>query len=395
MKKSLIALAVLGAFSAGASAQSNVTLYGIIDIGVQYNTSGVNRGTTAAPNFQQEDVWQVNSGYQSGSRFGLRGSEALGGGLNAVFTLEGGYDADTGFSGQGTRLYGRQVWAGLQGGWGTLVAGRVATPSSGTGSFDQWGVVDPFGTGWGIGGLQATFIMSAAQRFDNSILYSSPTWGGFKLGAYYSFNTNLQESAPQGSNQTAAGIAGSIALGAFYGAVTYDVIGFADAGSARAAAGASSDQKMLQIGGTYDLKFVKLHAAYADQSNITPTGGVNIANPIPTTLIPTVLPGQIFQYDNSAWMAGVTVPLFGGSLLGSYQSSDADNINTATYQFEPDFDVWQVGFQYPLSRRTNIYIGYAQRSWDGTVAQTSSPALTQATQIFDLKQFALGVRHLF
>jgi predicted porin len=104
MKKSLIALAVLGALSGAASAQSSVTLYGIVDIGLQWNESGLNRGTTALPAWSQESAWSIDSGYQSGSRFGLRGAEALGGNWAAVFTLEGGFDASTGMSQQGSRL---------------------------------------------------------------------------------------------------------------------------------------------------------------------------------------------------------------------------------------------------------------------------------------------------
>ncbi len=105
MKKSLLALAVLSAFAGVASAQSSVTLYGIIDMNLQRNDpkAGGAASTTG-----------VNSGHQSGSRWGVRGSEDLGGGLSAVFTLEGGYSGDTGLQGQGA-LFGRQVWAGLRG----------------------------------------------------------------------------------------------------------------------------------------------------------------------------------------------------------------------------------------------------------------------------------------
>ena len=78
MRKSLIALAVFGAISGAAGAQSSVTLYGIVDLGVQWNESGVNVGTSAVPNWSQESIWGIDSGYQSGSRFGIRGSEALG-----------------------------------------------------------------------------------------------------------------------------------------------------------------------------------------------------------------------------------------------------------------------------------------------------------------------------
>src|SRR5512141_1736497 len=117
MKKSLVALALMGAFSGAAFAQSNVTLYGILDVNIQRNdpkegtcyatVSGVGTpvscGTTTG----------INGGHQSGNRWGVRGSEALGGGLNAIFTLESGFNIDTGTSGQGGRLFGRQAWAGL------------------------------------------------------------------------------------------------------------------------------------------------------------------------------------------------------------------------------------------------------------------------------------------
>jgi predicted porin len=91
-----------------------VTLYGIVDLGVQWNESGINTGSSSMPNWSQESAWSIDSGYQSGSRFGLRGSEALGRNWSAVFTLEGGFDASTGMSSQGGRIFGRQAWAGLQ-----------------------------------------------------------------------------------------------------------------------------------------------------------------------------------------------------------------------------------------------------------------------------------------
>ncbi|MGH6624749.1 MAG: porin, partial [Burkholderiaceae bacterium] len=170
---------------------------------------------------------------------------------------------------------------------------------------------------------------------------------------------------------------------------SYEVIQYADAGSARTFAG-NPDTKLFSIGGTVDFKFVKLHLAYADQKAVT-TIYNNATNLPPTLALPTV-----GNWDNTAYMGGVTVPLFGGQLLASYQASDADNINTATFQFEPDYNVWGVGYTYPLSRRTNIYVAYGQRQWDGNIAATGgSVALSQAAQIFDASQFALGIRHLF
>jgi GBP family porin len=392
MKKSLIALAVLGAFSAGAAAQSSVTLYGIVDIGLQYNKFGVNRGTAAAPNFQQEAVWGVESGYQSGSRLGVRGSEAIGNGLNVVYTLEAGFDVSTGVSGQGGRLFGRQAWGGFQGNWGTVVLGRIATPSSGTGSFDMFGQIDPFSTGWGQAGLQATFIPSNSLREDNSVLYQSPTFGGFKFAAQYSFNVNLAETAPQGSNTTAYNLSGSWGWGPVYVAATYDVLQFPDPGFG--VLGGNPDQKMLQLGMTWDFKIVKLAAAYADQKKISIAAAFNTTNNLGG--VGTFVPVGVGNYNNSAYMLGVTIPLFGGKILGSYQKSDADNIDTPAFQWEPDYSNWAVGYEYPLSRRTNLYFGYAQRAWDGNIRLTPGGGiLANAAQQFDRDQFAIGIRHLF
>jgi predicted porin len=392
MRKAL-AIAALVGLPFSALAQSSVTLYGIVDLGVQWNESGRDMGTSTAPNWQQESAWGIDSGYQSGSRLGLRGSEALGRNWNAVFTLEAGFDASTGTSSQGGRLFGRQAWAGLQyAGLGTIALGRIATPSSGSGAFDLWSPVDPFGCSWGVAGLGNTFIPCATLREDNSIIWASPSWSGFKFAAQYSANIDTGENAPQGSNTSAMNFGANWAWGPLFVAATYDVIAYADTGSAGRPGAGNPDQKMLQLGGTFDFKFLKVHAAWGDQSNISTAITLSgVGNGLPSAMVPV----GIGYYDNNAWMLGVTVPVFGGSLRGSYQYSDAKNIVNGLAQFEPDYSVWGIGFDYPFSRRTNLYLGYAQREWDGRVTQASGTALPQASQIFDRAQFALGLRHSF
>ena len=228
MKKSLIALAVLGAVSGAASAQSNVTMYGIVDVGVQYNERGTNIGTTAAPVFSQESVWGIDSGIQSGSRLGVRGSEALGRNWSAIFDLEMGFDVSTGMSPQGGRLFGRQAYGGFRHtSFGSLVFGRIATPSSGTGDFDLFGPVDPFGTGFGLLGLQATFIPSSTLREDNSVAWASPTWAGFRFGAQYSANLDLSRDRTAGHQYRGVQLGVNWTWGPLFLAATYDVIGFA------------------------------------------------------------------------------------------------------------------------------------------------------------------------
>ncbi len=296
MKKNLIALAVFGAFSGAALAQSNVTLYGIIDVNYQYNDPDVSGASSTSG---------INGGHQSGNRWGIRGSEALSPNLNAVFTLEGGFNIDDGTQAQGGRLFGRQAWGGLSGGWGTLVGGRIATFSSGTGSFDMFGIVDPFGTGFGDSSLGSTFNTSGSQRLDNSVLYQSPSWGGFKFGVGYSFNAAGQEAAGSGNNNKVLFTGVSWGGGPFYVALTYDQLEPAPLVGTAATpliSGGASDQKQLQIGATFDLKFLKLHGAYAKEDHVYYTAGIGLQPDAGA--------------DADAWMVGVSVPLFGGSHSG-------------------------------------------------------------------------------
>lgn len=366
MKKSLLALAVLGAFAGVASAQSSVTLYGIVDVGYQYNEVG------------DDDTNAINGGHQSGNRWGIRGSEDLGGGLKAIFTLENGFSIDTGTQGQGA-LFGRQAWAGLSGGWGSVVAGRLALMSSGTGSFDFFGRTDPFATGFGLSGMGSTFLSAAAVRVDNTVAYVSPTFGGFKAAAAYSFNIAGQEVAEVGGaeNQEAIALAANWTSGPFFAVATYDQVDVA---------GSGSDQKHLQLGGTFDIGMFRLHAGYGkfDNVQILPSGIMTA----PGVSFPTTGLKTIGGFDMDSYMLGVTVKLGAFAILGSYQNADADRVTfrsgSTNVNYEPDYDIWSLGGTYAMSKRTNLYASYGSANADGT--------LTGAN---DRTQIALGMRHLF
>jgi predicted porin len=117
MKKMILAAALAAAFSSAAYAQTNVTMYGIVDAGIAYKKNGNPAGNTVS----------MESGQQSGSRLGFKGREDLGGGLAAIFTLESGFNIDDGKLGQGGRLFGRQAWVGMSGGFGSVKLGRQLT----------------------------------------------------------------------------------------------------------------------------------------------------------------------------------------------------------------------------------------------------------------------------
>ena len=149
MKKTFVAVAVLGAF-AGSAMAADVTLYGKIDLGLHYQNTKVD-GQSATNKFQEY------SGQNSGSRFGLKGTEDLGNGYKVGFVLENGFDADTGATGQSmtnsdgsksTRLFGREAQLYVSSDFGTLSMGRVGALTSGLGSYNLNSYM-AMSTGWG------------------------------------------------------------------------------------------------------------------------------------------------------------------------------------------------------------------------------------------------------
>lgn len=180
-------LAVAPAWAQQAT-PSSVTLYGVIDVGVEY-VSGVSKGNG-------QTGGQVREGYgATPSRWGLRGNEDLGGGLRAIFTLESGFAADTGNQSQ-ARLFGRQAWVGLSGDWGSLTLGRQYT-------MRYYGMLDAdifAAASQGLGSLDSG-IPNA--RADNSISYRG-NWGPFSAGVNYSFGRD----AASANNPTATNCPG-------------------------------------------------------------------------------------------------------------------------------------------------------------------------------------------
>jgi predicted porin len=389
MKKSLLALAVLGASAGAASAQSSVTLYGIVDIGYSY--LDVKRDGVSS-------VSSIDSGQQSGSRIGFRGREDLGRGLGAIFQLEAGYQADNGSqTGQSSvnvanRLFGRVAYAGLDSGFGQVVLGRFGTFGSGTGPFDMFSEIDPFSTGFRDAGMQNSLSETGGLRFDNTILYRTPVWGGFQAGAMYSFQVDGSEQTPSGANTKGVSAGASWRGGPIYAALSYSQLKFPDAAG-------FEDQKILQVGGTWDFKVAKLHAAYAKEENVrgAPTAA-NQAFGIAATLAGTTIPA-LAGADGDAWMVGVTVPLGAFSVFGSYQARDGDTVSTPTGSFKAEGYGWALGATYAFSKRTNGYIAWADLSGDESLNEGTlnppPPGSFTASDLANRSRLMPGIRHFF
>ena len=142
MKKTLAALAVLGAF-AGSAMAADVTVYGIVDVGVKYVHSD-----TDVPGTDATDSLTMAAGNQSGNRFGLKGVEDLGNGVSVGFVLENGFAIDDGTLGQSNRLFGREANLFVRSAFGELSFGRVGALDSANGSYGLLGYLSPFGASW-------------------------------------------------------------------------------------------------------------------------------------------------------------------------------------------------------------------------------------------------------
>jgi len=259
MKKNFIAFAVLAA-SGVASAQSSVTLYGLVDAYV-----GTSRIKTSAPGLAATSTRQtvVDSGGFNTSRFGLKGSEDLGGGLKANFMLEAGFNVDSGAANSYSNpftptvassqnqnsVFGRQSWVGLSSGFGEVRVGKMWTPydevkGSGAAAFDA-NIFAP-----------ATGVWSSNNYRDrpgNAIYYATPSFSGFSAAAMYSF----------GENKTTTASAGKIA--SFNVQYAGGPLAAALAYQTEKNGGASLNTvttKFTQLNGSYDFGPAKLLAAY-------------------------------------------------------------------------------------------------------------------------------------
>jgi predicted porin len=336
MKKSLLALAILGAFAGVASAQTSITLYGVVDGGIAYEDNGTAAGS----------VLRVENGGQSTSRFGFKGTEDLGGGLSALFVLENGFLVGTGAMGTAGVLFDRQSWVGLKGGYGTFRLGRQETLVYA--AFNKG--FDPFGRGLA-GNIDRMFLIGGSgKRANNTITYTTPTFGGFSGDLAY----------------TMGGVAGDtsqsreLGLSAQYIQGPFGVI-YAHHNANSAAPIINAKTNFLA--GTYDFKVAKAYLAYGDNKNDSAAVATKI--------------------DTRNWLIGVSVPVGPHLFMADYiRKTDKAVVNRDARQIA-------IGYTYNLSKRTNFYTSYSHTKND-------SAGLTNVvTAGASDKLFNAGIRHTF
>ncbi len=321
MKKSLITLAVLGATLGAAHAQSSVTLYGRIDLSLMHND--IVGGASQL---------SLDSGTVSGSRWGLIGSEDLGGGLKANFNLEQGFAADTGLAPAG-QMFSRQAWLGMSGAFGEFRIGKPWTAYD-----DVSGAHNGmFDSGFSV---ENNFFVSTGYAANpaNTIRYSTPTFGGFTAAVSYSLdevkNVDLSTTSVSGTYG-----AGPLQLGAGY--------------------------QVEELGGT-QLKFTRLSGSYDFGAFVLKGLYGHVKMPVA---------GKTNEYS-----LGLDVPVSGALTVSAglgYSKDSAAAGGTKRKGFT-------VGAMYALSKRTEMYAGLTD--WDGKTAGAKTAGNTK---------YGLGVRHSF
>ena len=328
MKKSLAALAVLGAFGASAMA-ANVSLYGVVDTGLMYNYNKVEDSTGSV----DSNILKMKSGINAGSRFGLKGEEDLGNGLVVGFKLENQFNNDDGSLVE-NRLFRREAALYVKGDFGTLAMGRMGGVGSSAGTYDLvYSIGDAFDGG---DNDVAPKIMSA--RYDNMVTYQTPKYAGLQATVQYSFQTDSVKTAaytPGVEGESSSDRYASFALTGEYGALNFvaayeflndtswnavDELPILDA----------NDVNAYHLGANYDCGFAKTFvlAQYADADNLKGYG-LNL--------------GTQFQ----AVGGDVTVGLF-------YNNFEE---NGSAPKFDEDYYGVSARYEYPLSKRTTLYTG--------------------------------------
>jgi predicted porin len=325
MKKSLIALAVLGAYAGVASAQSSVTVFGILDVGYNYvdNSGG--------------KMHRLANDQNTTSRFGVRGVEDLGGGLKAGFWLESQLSPDNGSS--QSAFWARRATASLLGGFGEVRLGRDFVPtytswadyavfstngSAGSNSFNNNVLTGGAGVATATSGAALT-----ATRADNLVSYFLPSGLGGLIGQF---------SAAAGENTAGAKYYGG-RLGYAAGPVSVQV-GYSTTEVAPSPAVNGDDQYVRwNVGGSYDAGVVKILAYY--------------------------IQGEWGPRESKSYELGASVPVGAGLIRASYAHIDLEG-GPATFNGEADR--FAVGYLHNLSKRTALYATVAMIDNDGAGA---------------------------
>jgi len=381
MKKTLIALAALGAMAGAAQAQSTVTIYGLLDANFGSFKTNVAVGNTVQ-NLKQT---KIDGGGLNGNRWGIRFSEDVGGGLAVIGNLESGFNIDTGASGQGGLLFGRKAIVGLSGSsFGTVTLGRNSSSYddvSADHAMMEATIFDPSNTNNGNAPAAAAGLNTAANaaaflgrnttwvgfntRFNNSVKYVSPSFSGFSGSVMYAFGEDKTQAV--GASRSA-----SANLKYANGPLLISG-GWQSEGATRTAtAKPALENTLLNV--AYDFGVAKVGA------------GFNRAK-YKDVIVPAGLPGAGGEFAAQKEVSlSVAVPVGATTLSAGYARSKGDTLGKST-----GFGVQAL---YSLSKRTTLYAGALSTKAYDTLT-TATLANLPGSNIGRTTTYAAGIRHRF
>lgn len=331
MKNNLFALAVLGSIATLAQAQSNITVYGVVDLGIAHENNG------------KTSVTRMDSGNLNGSRLGFKGSEDLGDGLSAIFQLENGFNADTGAQADAARLFNRQSFVGLAGNFGAVKLGRQMNPV-----YANSGTFDPFADA--LAGDTSRLFSYNGNRTDNLITYGYAA-DGFRGELQYGLG---EVPGNASASRTVAGFVG-YKKGPVDVVLTHQDI--------KNPIGTDSS-KMTLLGGNYDFGIVKAFVTYAWEKG--------------------VVLGTATRLDQRDALVGLSVPIGASdTLMASYIRKTNRAVSDA------NANQLAIGYVHNLSKRTALYASYGElRNDDAATYKVVTAGSTD-------KLLNAGIRHSF
>lgn len=332
MKKSIVALAVLGAFAGAASAQSSVTIYGLLDMSVAKS----NGGTAPNAGAPGSNAWTVQQ--SAGSRLGFRGNEDLGGGLSAQFQIEHRFNPDTGTQGSSAIFWAGRSYVQLtSAGTGSVYLGRDYTPAF-------WPAVksDPFG--WdGVGQIGANAYAgylspdavtgAVGVRSSNTVGVKSANFGGLTVQAAVALSETSGVGRTNGFNV-------EYSAGPLYAGLGYEKV----------SKGTYDGRGVTNLALHYDLGVAKVMGYYAS-AKIGPLGATS----------------------SKMFSIGALAPVGPGNVKVAYFRVDPAGPNNNTSKIG-------LGYDYALSKRTGLYADLGMGKGDGLTSNTA---------------YSLGVKHTF
>jgi predicted porin len=339
------------ALAGHAHAQTSVSVYGVVDAGVEYLTNAGKDGTSNA------SVMRLSSGNLSGSRLGFRGEEDLGNGMSALFTLENGFDIDTGNMAQGGRLFGRNAFVGLKTTAGTTTFGRHQTAL-----YDFGLLYDPFGLSSRYSSI--THDSAMAGRADNSIKYIGK-FGPVKATAFYSFGRNLDGEVAGNPK-----VSRNFGVGLDYAAGPFGIGLAMDQYHGNTIATQDRTARRVALGATYQIGDAKLFAAYRDlKDEIVAVGTPNIETQ--------------FYWAGASYRLTPAIVLTGAVYKTNNKNSAADPHN---FVFSAD---------YAFSKRTDAYatVGHVTNKGGSNVGLNGVGSAIVAGE--SQAGLVVGIRHRF